>query len=117
MEETKFDCCTGYQGWVAWQGQQYKQSHHCPSNYNDSSKSMEAYGAVSMITSIYDGGKTCIDILLGDDDYNTWSNVWHSYKEEILDANPQLWKADIWPKTQEGSYTAGRGKLPLLTST
>jgi len=89
-----------------------KKTHRCPRNYNASSKLMEACGAVSMITSLYETTDSFARMLIGDDDATTRSNVRHSYKE-ILKANPHLKKAHIWPKTAGGNYVVDSGKLPL----
>jgi len=58
-----------------------KKTHCCPRNYNASSKSMEACGAVSMITSLYETTDSFAQTLIGDDDATTRSNVHHSYKK------------------------------------
>jgi len=73
------------------------KTHCCPRNYNASSKSMEAFGAVSMITSLYETTDSFAHILIEDDNATMQSNVHHPYKK-ILAANPHLRKAVIWPK-------------------
>jgi len=47
-------------------------SHRCPRNYNGTAKSMEASGAVSMITALYNDGKDLLSTLVGDDDSTTF---------------------------------------------
>ncbi len=87
-------------------------THHCPRNYNASSKSMEGSGAVALVTEIYDGGIGCTDKLCTDDDSTTRANVRPSYKE-VMKAKGLSSKASFWPKTKGGSYVVDRGKLPL----
>jgi len=62
------------------------KSHHCPRNFNGSAKSMEACGALLLITRTYNRGNECISILVGDDDSTTCSNCKHSIKE-VMAAN------------------------------
>jgi len=50
-------------------------THRCPRNYNALSKSMEARGAVSMLTSLYETTNSFGRRLIGDDDATTRSNV------------------------------------------
>jgi len=74
---------------------------------------MEGSGAVTLMTTIYDGGDGCIDKLLTDDDSMTQANIRPSYKEVMI-ARGITSKAGFWPKTKGGrSYVADQGKLPL----
>jgi len=70
---------------------------------------MEASGAVSMITALYNDQKCVLSTLVGDNDSTTHSNAKHSIKA-VMELNN---KAVHWPKTKGGSYTANNGKLPL----
>ncbi len=72
-------------------------THHCPRNYNGSAKSMEACGAVSMMTALYDDGGKYVSVLVGDDDSTTRSHSQHSYKA-IMEQNGWTDKAAHWPK-------------------
>ncbi len=87
-------------------------SHRCPRNYNGSAKSMEACGALSLITRTYNRGNECVSILVGDDDSTTRSNCKHSIKA-VMQANGWTNKAEHWPKNAKGKYVADNGKLAL----
>ncbi len=88
------------------------KSHRCPRNFNGSAKSMEACGALLLITRTYNRGNECISILVGDDDSTTRSNCKHSIKE-VMAANGWTNKKEHWPKNAKGKYVADNGKLGL----
>jgi len=87
-------------------------THQCPCNYNCTTKLMEACGAVSMITMVYNAGKDVLLTLIGDDDSTMCSNSKHSIKATMA-VNGWTNKAEHWPKTKGGNYVANNGKLPL----
>jgi len=88
-----------------------KDTHRCPRNFSGSSKSMEACGAIKLVTEIFDLYDAYVSIIIGDDDSTTRSNLKHSFKELILSGK---WaNKEQWPKTKGGKLVDDKGKLPL----
>jgi len=88
-----------------------KDTHCCPQNFSGSSKSMEACGAIKLVTEMFDFNDAYVSVIIGDDDSTTRSNLKQSYKELI--------KSGKWadkekcPKTKRGKFVDDKGKLPL----
>ncbi len=69
---------------------------------------MEAFGAIKLVTAVFDFNDAYVSIIIGDDDSTTRSNLKHSYKE--LMTSGKWANKDKWPKTKGGKYVDDKGK-------
>jgi len=60
------------------------QGHCCPQNYSGSAKSMEANGAVAMVTELYNTGIAYAAKVCTDDDSSARANIQPSYKQLLV---------------------------------
>ncbi len=72
---------------------------------------MEAFGAIKLVTAMFDFNDAYMSIIIGDDDSTTRSNLKHLYKEMM--ANGKWTNKEKWPKTKGGKYVNDKEMLPL----
>jgi hypothetical protein len=73
------------------------KDHRCPKNFKGSSKSMEAIGAVQLVTEAFRTGKIWIEKLVGDDDSTSRAALTPNL-ELYAEAHPGQPKETYWPQ-------------------
>jgi len=87
------------------------KDHRCPWNFKGSSKSMEPWGVVALLTDLFDTGIAFGAELVVDDDCSMKANVWHPFEDIV---NEKIWvnKEMCWPRKNR-CYMNDYGKAPI----
>lgn len=92
------------------------KDHRCPRNYKGSSKAMESYGAVDLVTQAWHSNTYFVETVVGDDDSTSRAALTINLKQ-YGDDHPDLDKDDYWPRKpstpdgKKGAYIDNKGKL------
>mmetsp|Transcript_37363 Transcript_37363/g.54638 ORF Transcript_37363/g.54638 Transcript_37363/m.54638 type:complete len:456 (-) Transcript_37363:846-2213(-) len=87
------------------------EPHHCPKNYEGSSKAMEANAALEVTKRMFADHPIYIEKIVADDDSSMKALVRHSYEEK--EKENHLFPLWSWPCTSEGQKKTSTCMLPL----
>lgn len=92
------------------------KDHRCPRNYEGSSKAMESYGAVDLVTQLWQSPKNIwAKTIIGDDDSTSRAALTIDLAQYGVD-HPDEPKDSYWPRNpdkdgKKGSFVDNKGKL------
>lgn len=84
---------------------------NCPKNFIGSSKAMEPWGAVALVTTLFRTSCAWAATIITDDDSTTRAALHHCFADKL---EKGIWKSkqECWPKVNN-KYSNDTGKLPL----